>query len=232
MDIANLIDIDNSILLLLNGGESVFVDTLMLTLTSGLTWIPLYIALLFLVIKNNEKWSYILLIISCVGLSLILSGGVSDHIVKDMVARPRPINEPSLYGIISPIRGYQASGYSFFSSHAANTMSVAVFFILLVRSRILGIALVLWAIVNGWTRIYLGVHYPSDVLMGLLCGIFAGTISYLLFMYIYKKISPKITYVSSQYTRMGYSITDIDMVMNVLMLTLAYVMIKSVIIVF
>lgn len=61
---------------------------------------------------------------------------------------------------------------------------------------------------------------------------FAGTISYLLFMYIYKKISPKITYVSSQYTRMGYSITDIDMVMNVLMLTLAYVMIKSVIIVF
>ena len=77
MDIANLIDIDNSILLLLNGGESVFVDTLMLTLTSGLTWIPLYIALLFLVIKNNEKWSYILLIISCVGLSLILSGGVS-----------------------------------------------------------------------------------------------------------------------------------------------------------
>ena len=132
MDIANLIDIDNSILLLLNGGESVFVDTLMLTLTSGLTWIPLYIALLFLVIKNNEKWSYILLIISCVGLSLILSGGVSDHIVKDMVARPRPINEPSLYGIISPIRGYQAFGYSFYSSHAANTMSVAVFFILLV----------------------------------------------------------------------------------------------------
>ena len=203
MDIANLIDIDNSILLLLNGGESVFVDTLMLTLTSGLTWIPLYIALLFLVIKNNEKWSYILLIISCVGLSLILSGGVSDHIVKDMVARPRPINEPSLYGIISPIRGYQAFGYSFYSSHAANTMSVAVFFTLLVRSRILGIALVLWVIVNGWPRIY-----------------------------IYKKISPKSTYVSSQYTRMGYSITDIDMVMNVLMLTLAYVMIKSVIIVF
>ena len=57
MDIANLIDIDNSILLLLNGGESVFVDTLMLTLTSGLTWIPLYIALLFLVIKNNENYN-------------------------------------------------------------------------------------------------------------------------------------------------------------------------------
>ena len=72
MDIANLIDIDNSILLLLNGGESVFVDTLMLTLTSGLPWIPLYIALLFLVIKNNEQWRYIWRIISCVGISIIL----------------------------------------------------------------------------------------------------------------------------------------------------------------
>lgn len=232
MDIAKLINIDNNILFALNGSESMFVDSLSLNLTSGYTWIPLYIALLFLVIKNNEKWSYIMLIISCVGLSLLLSGSVSDMIVKDAVQRLRPINEPALNGIITPIRDYHVSGYSFYSSHAANTMSVAVFFILLVRSRLLGIALVLWSIVNGWTRIYLGVHYPSDVLTGFLCGIMAGTISYLLFMYIYKKISPKITYVSSQYTRMGYSITDIDMVMNVLMLTLVYVVIKSVIIAF
>ncbi len=205
-----------------------FVDTLMLTLTSGLTWIPLYIALLFLVIKNNEKWSYILLY-----RELALSfPDVSDHIVKDMVARPRPINEPSLYGIIRPIRDYQASGYSFFSSHAANTMSVAVFFILLVRSRVLGIALVLWAIVNGWTRILSRSALSLRCSYGITLWHFAGTISYLFFMYIYKKISPKITYVSSQYTRMGYSITDIDMVMNVLMLTLVYVVIKSVIIAF
>lgn len=228
----NWIYIDKSLLLAFNGSGSMFIDSMALTLTSGYTWIPLYLALFYLVIKNNERWSYILLIMASVGLCLLASGGLSDLLVKDCVGRLRPVNEPSLFGLVDVVRGYKADGYSFYSSHASNTMAIAVFFFMLVRSRILGISLILWSLTNGWTRLYLGVHYPSDVFVGLLWGVISGVLSYSLFMFVYRRISPKLHYVSSQYTRTGYSLTDIDVVLNVLMLTLAYVMIRTVIIAF
>lgn len=230
MGLDNWIDVDKNLLLAFNGSGSVFVDGLVPVLTSGYTWIPFYVILFYLVVKNNERWSYILLIVSCVGLCLLFSGGLSDLLIKDRVARLRPICEPSLSGLVKVVKGYRAEGYGFFSSHASNTMSFAVFLFLLVRSKVLGISMILWSLANGWTRLYLGVHYPSDVVVGFVWGALVGAVVYLMFLFIYRKISPKLHYVSSRYTRTGYSLTDIDVVLNVLMLTLSYVMIKTVVI--
>jgi len=232
VNLDSLIEMDKSLLLAFNGSGSMFLDGLSLTLTSGYTWIPLYIILFYLIVKNNERWRYIFLVMTCVGLCILLSGGFSDLFMKDYVERLRPICEPSLSESVEIIQGYNADGYSFFSSHASNTMAVAVFLFMLVRSRILGISLILWSLVNSWTRLYLGVHYPSDVIVGLVWGALAGCIVYILFLFLYKRISPKLHYVSSQYTRTGYSLTDIDVVLNVLMMTLSYVIIKTIIIAF
>ena len=93
----------------------------------------------------------------------------------------------------------------------------------------MSIALVLWSLVNCYTRIYLGLHYPGDIICGLLWGSFAGGVAYLLYHRVYEKISPKQNYISTQYTNTGYSLSDIDIVINVLIFTLCVVMIYSLI---
>ena len=197
-----LISFDQELLNLFNGNGSLFMDNLVVTLTSGVTWIPLYVALFVLVMKNNETMSQIMLVVGCVLLCILLSDGVTDGIVKPLVERPRP-------------------------SNAANTMSIAVFFSFLVRGNLFFAVLLLWSLLNGWTRLYLGVHYPGDVLCGFLWGAISGSLSYWIFYKAYFKISPKLNYISTQYTRTGYSKDDIDMVISVMMLTLAMSVIWS-----
>ena len=232
MDVNALVNIDQNLLLLLNGSNSVFMDNLIIVLTSGFTWIPLYLALLFLVVKNNETMSQIFLVVGCVAFCILLSGGMSDLIVKPLVGRERPCNDPVFGGYIALANGFRATGYSFFSSHAANTFSIAIFFIMLIRSRLLSITLILWSLVNCYTRLYLGVHYPSDVIVGLIWGGLVGLIGSRLYSFVYERIAPKITYVSPQYTISGYDKNDIDFVILVMFLTLLYAIFKSVIIYF
>ena len=131
--------------------------------------------------------------------------------------------------MIQVVDDVRLKGYSFCSAHAANTMSLAIFFSLLVRSKLLTITLVIWSLINCWTRLYLGVHYPSDILCGMMIGIVVGILVYLLYYKLYLRISPKINYISNQYTSTGYDHDDIDKVMVILMFTLVYVVTRSVI---
>lgn len=228
MDIHVLANIDRQILYWTNGSDSIFLDKLMLALTSGYTWIPLYLALIYLVIKNNETMGQIFLIIGCAILCVVLAGGVDDYIVKPLVRRDRPLNSLDYKQMIDTVEGVKCSGYSFFSAHAANTCSLAVFFILLVRNRLLSCTLLLWTLVNGYTRLYLGVHYPSDVLVGFVWGAFIGVTCYALCRYVYFKISPHIHYVSTQYTSTGYGLDDINIVLNIMAFTLCYVIFRAI----
>lgn len=91
MDFNGLLDIDRAILLFFNGSESLFLDGVVVSLTNGLTWIPLYMALLFLVIKNNENMAQIMLAIGCAFLCVFLADGMTDGIIKPWVGRLRPL---------------------------------------------------------------------------------------------------------------------------------------------
>lgn len=224
-----LIDIDRYILAFFNGSPSLFLDNMAVVLTSGLTWIPLYMALLYMAIKNNETMKQVMLVIGCALLCIVLSDVVADFIVKPAVARYRPSYNPFIKYTVHIVDGMRSSGFSFFSAHAANTFCIAVFFSFLVRNMRLTIALVLWALVNCWTRMYLGLHYPSDIFVGILWGCIVGTAVYFIFLRLYLHARPDFNYVSSQYTATGYNQADVDIVLMVLTLTLLYAIISSLI---
>ena len=227
MDWETLIQLDRQLLLALNGSESLYLDTLVRTLTAAVTWVPLYVSLFFLVLKNNDSFMKILLVVASAALCVVLAGTIDDTIVKPLVARWRPTHDPQIGAIVDVVDGYRGGRYGFFSAHACNTFSIAVFFSLLVRSRLLSFALVTWSLVNCWTRLYLGVHFPGDILVGLLWGGIVGTCVYLFFRHFCRRLSTKVNYISTKYTSSGYQTDDINIVLVVLMSTYIYALIRA-----
>ena len=229
MDFSNIQDMDMQVLSIFNGSDNIMLDQMVQILTSGLTWIPLYVMLFFVVMRNNETMGQIALVVGSAILCVLFADGLVDGIIKQLAERWRPSNDPTFKYMVQVVDDIRLKGYSFCSAHAANTMSLAVFFSLLIRSKLLTITLVIWSLINCWTRLYLGVHYPSDILCGMIIGIIVGILVYLLYYKIYLRISPKINYISNQYTSTGYDHDDIDKAMVILMLTLVYVVTRSVV---
>lgn len=229
MDFSKIQDMDMQVLSLFNGSDNIMLDQMVQILTSGLTWIPLYVMLFFVVMRNNETMGQIALVVGSAIFCVLFADGLVDGIIKQLAERWRPSNDPTFKYMVQVVDDIRLKGYSFCSAHAANTMSLAVFFSLLIRSKMLTITLVIWSLINCWTRLYLGVHYPSDILCGMIVGIIVGILVYLLYYKIYLRISPKINYISNQYTSTGYDHDDIDKAMVILMLTLVYVVTRSVI---
>lgn len=230
MDMDPIIQMDKQLLLAINGSDSLFVDYLAKTLTTAATWIPLYVSLFYVVVKNNDNFRRIICILACAGLCVLFAGTVDDLLVKPLVARLRPTHDFQIGMLVDTVDGYRGGKYGFFSAHAANTFSIAVFFSLLTRSRLVTLLLVGWSLTNCWTRLYLGVHYPLDILCGLLWGGSVGTGIYFLYRYVDRRLlHSENDYVSSKYTSSGYRYSDIYIVALVLSLTLIYCILRSLI---
>lgn len=211
-----LIDFDSQLFMMLNGSDSSFVDDIMMVITNGITWIPLYIALLLLVIKNNESMTQIVIFTSCAIGCVLLSTIAADFIAKPLVERWRPSSDPLIKYAVDVVDDYRPGKYGFFSAHAANTFSLALYLSLWVKNRLFSFAIISWSLLNCYSRIYLGAHYPSDVVVGLLVGAIIAVLFYLLSRKLFFKISSNFNYVSTQYSATGYSVTDIDMVLTVI----------------
>ena len=169
-----LIHLDKELLLWLNGSDSLFMDSLIMTLTNAKTWIPLYLSLFYVVLKSNATVKDILLVMVAAGACVLLSGTIDDTIVKPLVARWRPGHDPEIGMLVDTVDGYRGGKYGFFSAHASNTFSIAVFFSLLMRQRLFTVFMVSYSLINCYTRMYLGVHYPGDITVGLLWGGLVG----------------------------------------------------------
>ncbi len=180
-------NIDTWLTLLLNGSDSVMLDTIAMTATKTSTWIPLGIVLLYVLIRM-KNWKNALLVILCVAIAITLADQMASGIFKPLVARLRPSHNPELQGVIDIVGDYRGGRYGFFSSHAANTCAVAVFLSLLFRKRIFTIAICSWAMVNSWTRLYLGVHYVGDIMVGLIWGALVGWIVFRLYRFLTLKV--------------------------------------------
>ena len=231
MDLDALIQFDRELLLFFNGSPSLYLDELVKTLTTAATWIPLYLALFYTVVKNNDSVPKILLVLGAALLCIVFAGSVDDEIVKPLVARWRPTHDPEIGMLVDIVDGYRGGRYGFFSAHAANTFSIAVFFCWLVRSRVLSVAAVIWSLINCWTRLYLGVHFPGDILVGLLWGGLVGSFAY----YVYYRLTrnmvvSKTRLFSSHYTATGFDKQNVNIPLCVLTFTIVFALIKATII--
>ncbi len=227
----SIIEADKQLLLSLNGSNSLFADGMAMVLTTAQTWIPLYLAIIYIVIKNNENIRQIMLVISCTLLCVLLAGGLDDIVVKPLVARWRPTHDPQIGMLVDVVNQYRGGNYGYFSAHAANTFSIALFISLVVRNKSFTLSLVAWSLTNCWTRVYLGVHYPGDILCGLLWGAVVAIIVYfLLYRKIYVRLTSGMRFISSQYTSSGYLVSDVNVVLCTIMFTVLYACIRTCII--
>lgn len=227
LDIQTFLANDRLVLSWFNGSNSVFLDGWMSALTSGFTWVALYASLFYLVVKNNETMGQIMLVVGCALACVGLADIMADVIVKPLVERWRPSNDPIFKYDVSVVEGYRGTSYGFFSAHAANTFSLALFFCMLVRSRVLSVALVLWSFVNCYTRMYLGLHYPSDIVCGLLWGSVCAIGVYYFYLRVSRRMFGEDNYVSTQYTSTGYRLCDVDIVVFVLVSTVLITLFKA-----
>jgi undecaprenyl-diphosphatase len=173
--------LDNGLLLFINGSHSLFLDKVMWIASEKTTWIPLYFLLLVtVIIKFKKKWwlPFILAFAAVI---------VSDQLcnaVKELAMRYRPSHNIFLAGKLHYVNNYTGGLYGFVSSHASNSMALTVFACSLIPKRGIIALMVFYLVIVCYSRIYLGVHYPSDVLGGLLLGLFCGSMFYWLYRWL------------------------------------------------
>ena len=172
----NLTDIiklcDTNLFLLINGFHSSFFDGFMYAVSEKFIWFPLYISVLFVLIKHWTKESIWLVLIFI--LCIVVSDQVSSDILKNLVKRLRPSHVENLKGLVHLVNGYTGGKFGFASSHAANAIGFATLSSLVLNKRIYTYSIFAWAIIIAYSRIYLGVHYPLDVFGGILIGVIAA----------------------------------------------------------
>jgi undecaprenyl-diphosphatase len=186
-----LVDADVAVLLALNGAWP-GGDALMWWISQTWTWLPLYALLLWGLKTRFQTWKRWSWALGAIALSLAGTDMGSARIAKPLVERPRPSHEPALAAelhLVTPAGWegpYRGGAYGFFSSHAANHMGIAVLVGLLLGGGRVLLGLVFWAFLIGYSRIYLGVHYPGDVLAGALWGAAWGGLCW----WIWQRIMP------------------------------------------
>ncbi|MCZ8021586.1 MAG: phosphatase PAP2 family protein [Cyclobacteriaceae bacterium] len=179
-------EFDQELLLWFNQFHYPWLDEIMFWLTKTVVWIPLFAFLIYLLFNVfKEKIWFPLL---GVGFSLLLTDRITSGFMKPFFARLRPSQEPDLESVLHIVNGYRGGMYGFASSHAANTMGIAFFLWLLLHKKYPKIYwLFVWSCFMGYTRLYLGVHYPGDVVVGFIVGLLSAFLSFSILKYIAKR---------------------------------------------
>lgn len=182
-----IFDYDKELLLYINSKHTEWLDPIMLLLSSFTTWIIVCIAIMALMIYKGGRWRFY----APIGLLITIGANAAiNNIIKNIVARPRPIHVEAYKGIIHSIETYERS-YSFYSGHSSNSFAMILFAILYFRNKTFTCFSLLWAIAVAYSRMYLAKHYPIDVFTGIIVGSIVGIICYKLFeSFQEKKLRP------------------------------------------
>ncbi len=171
--------IDQEIFLFINGFHNAFFDIIMFWVSKTVTWIPLWLYFIYLIIRKYKKISWIIIV------ALIASVGVSDfvsvHLFKNVFERLRPCYNPEISSIVHIVKDHCGGKYGFVSSHSANMFSIATFIFLLFKKDFPKYILlvIVWSGLIAYSRVYLGVHYPGDIIGGAILGSLVSVVFYL-----------------------------------------------------
>ena len=182
-----LLSLDTNLFVYLNGMGSETFDGLWLMITKQTSWIPLFIFLLYLIYKKlgTKQSLYLLLFVSI----LLVFTDQTSNLFKNGFQRLRPCNNPEINSFIRIVQS--RSSFSFFSGHATSSMGVATFLYLIFKRDFNYFWLLfLWPLIFAYSRIYLGLHYPLDILSGYLCGAILGFLMFKCYQIVQKSNFP------------------------------------------
>ena len=165
---------------LLNGSDSSFFDHFMWLYSGKAVWLPLALFLL-VVLVYKRGWREAFWLVLMIALTITLCDQFASHVCKPIFTRFRPTHHPDFMDQVKVVFGYRGGKYGFISSHAANSFGFAMLLALIFRNRWLTGSLFLWATLNAYSRIYLGVHFITDIIPGALSGLFFGWVVYSLY---------------------------------------------------
>ena len=183
--IETLTSLEEQILLFFNGNHSAFMDEAMTLITGKWIWIPFYLLLIDLLFRKLGP-KYAALTLVAVVLAIVMTDQICASVIRPYIGRLRPCNpENPMFGVITLVNGIQPGGYSWPSCHAANTFALATLLSCVMRSRKFTAMIFAWAIIVSLSRLYVGVHYPTDLLCGAAFGSVFGYIALLIVSRLY-----------------------------------------------
>lgn len=173
-----LLDFDTDIFLFFNGMHCEFIDRAMKLSSDRFVWIPLYAALLLALVRSFG-WRKAMLIVLTAVVAVAAADQLCATIIRPEVQRLRPANPDNpLSTLVHVVDDYRGGSYGFPSCHAANTFALVGLMLPLMRNVRFGIVMIAWALLNCYSRIHLGVHYPGDLLVGAIIGGAIGLVCY------------------------------------------------------
>ena len=178
-------DIDADALLAVNGLHDLFQDAFWWMVTAKWSSLLLVLALMWLLLHQNRR--HVALVLAMLALAVLLADQVSSGLIKHLVERLRPTHDPSLESMVHVVNGYRGGLYGFVSSHAANSFAVATLLSFVMRHRLVTLSLFTWSLLQCYSRMYLGVHYPGDILGGIVVGMLAGWLVWRLMCWIQRR---------------------------------------------
>lgn len=185
--VEKILPIEREYFLWLNNTHAPFWDSFMWIYTGKIIWIPLALVAIF-AFCYKRNWKEVAVFALSVTLLIVLCDQVSASVIKPYFERLRPSHHPDFQQFVSILHNYRGGKYGFVSAHATNGFGIALFTSLLFRYKYYTIAIFLWALINSYSRIYLGVHFISDIIGGMLVGLLFGGVVYLLFKKVLAKV--------------------------------------------
>lgn len=180
-------EIDRQLLLWMNFDGGAVTDSIFWFASGKAVWIPLYILIIWLM-QRKIGWRRTLLAVALIALAVVLSDQIAN-IFKHCTPKFRPTHTDAIKEYVHTVNGYRGGLYGTVSAHAATTFSIAAISAYTIRNRLYTFAIALWVLFVSYSRIYLGVHFPLDILFGMITGAAVSAAATLLYEYATRKFA-------------------------------------------
>ena len=185
-----ILEWERELFLSLNGAHSLYADIFLWLYSGPAGWVPIVIFATGCIIAKT-KWKEWGLLVLSLGLVILFCDLLSSHFTKPFFARLRPTHHPLFMDEVKTVFGKQGNLYGFVSGHSANSFGLMMFTALFFKYKPYTGFITLWAVIMVYSRIYLGMHFISDVVGGILAGMLIGFLVYRLFLYARRRFLPE-----------------------------------------